>query len=231
MSPQLKIAPSILAADFLRLEEQISLALEGGADYIHLDVMDGRFVRNITFGPAMVAAISPLVHRAGAQVDVHLMIESPEYFIPAFALAGADILTIHVETCKDLAGTLKGIRVHGARAGLTLRPKTPLLAITSVIPLADLILVMSVEPGQGGQNFLPESFARLKRIRELIEEAGTRADLEVDGGIQEENVRRIVEAGANVLVSGTAIFKSPLPIPDAVRALRQAAGFPSPTVP
>jgi ribulose-phosphate 3-epimerase len=224
MSPELKIAPSILNADFLHLEEQVTLALQGGAEHIHLDIMDGHFVQNITFGPSMVEAIAPLVHRAGALVDVHLMIESPERFIPAFALAGADILTVHVEACKDLPGTLKGIRTQGVRAGLTLRPKTPLLSITTGIPLADVVLVMSVEPGAGGQNFLSESLARLKRLRELIVEAGDRADLEVDGGISVENARMVVDAGAKVLVAGHAVFRSNLPIPDAVRALRQAGG-------
>jgi ribulose-phosphate 3-epimerase len=230
MSSAIKIAPSILAADLLHLEEQVTLALQGGAEYIHLDVMDGQFVRNITFGPHLVEALAPLVHQAGAQIDVHLMIESPEHFIPAFAKAGADIITIHVESCKDLQSTLKGIRLHGARSGLTLRPKTPLISITGGMPYADLILVMSVEPGLGGQTFLPESLARIRRIRELLDENTVKTEIEVDGGISIENAHQIAEAGANVLVAGSAVFRSHQPIPDSVRALRRAADglLPSP---
>lgn len=201
----------------------MTLALQGGAEYIHLDVMDGQFVQNITFGPLLIEAMAPLVHQAGAQVDVHLMIASPERFIPAFAKAGADIITIHVESCKDIMGTLKGIRMQGARSGLTLRPRTPLLSIIGGMPYADLILVMSVEPGWGGQAFLPESLARIRRIRELLDENAARTEIEVDGGISVENARQIAEAGANVLIAGSAVFRSPQPIPDSVRALRRAA--------
>ncbi len=228
MPSTIKIAPSILDADFLRLGEQVTLALQGGAEYIHLDVMDGKFVPNISFGPHLIGSMASLVHTAGALMDVHLMIESPEQFIPAFAKAGADIITIHVESCKDLIGTLKGIRIQGARSGLSLRPKTPLLSITAGLPLCDQVLVMSVEPGFGGQSFLPESLARIHRIRELLDETGAGRELEVDGGITVENARQVVDAGATVLVAGYSVFCTSQPIPEAVRALRRAADGSSP---
>jgi ribulose-phosphate 3-epimerase len=223
MARTVKIAPSILAADFLRLGDQVSQALSAGAEHIHMDVMDGQFVPNISVGPLVVEALAPLVHQSGAVVDVHLMIDEPERFVPQFALAGADIITIQVEATKDVVGTLKAIRVHGARSGLTLRPKTPLLSIQAGMAYADLVLVMSVEPGFGGQKFLAESVARVRRIREWLDAASSKAELEVDGGISVENARSLAEAGASVLVAGVSIFRAPVPIPEAVRALREAA--------
>jgi len=223
MPSSIKIAPSILAADFLRLGDQVAQALDAGAEFIHMDVMDGQFVPNISIGPVVVEALAPMVHAAGACVDVHLMIDEPERFVPQFALAGADIITIQVEASKDVLGTLKAIRTHGARSGLTLRPKTPLLSIQAGLPLADLILVMSVEPGFGGQKFLPESVARVRRIREWLDAAGNKAELEVDGGITVQNAPILAEAGASVLVAGVSIFKAAVPIPEAIRELRQAA--------
>jgi ribulose-phosphate 3-epimerase len=223
----IKIAPSVLAADFLRLGEQVSEALAAGAEFIHMDVMDGQFVQNISVGPLVVEALAPMVHKAGAVVDVHLMIDEPERFVPQFALAGADIITIHVEASKDVLGTLKAIHTHKARSGLTLRPKTPLLSIQAGLPLADLILVMSVEPGFGGQKFLPGSVARVKRIREWLTAANSNAELEVDGGISANNAAALAEAGASVLVAGVSIFDAQVPIPEAIRAIRQAAQSPA----
>lgn len=223
MPSSIKIAPSILAADFLHLGDQIAQALEAGAEVIHMDIMDGKFVPNISIGPVVVEALAPMVHKAGAVVDVHLMIEEPERFVPRFALAGADFITIQVEASKDVLGTLKAIRTHKARSGLTLRPGTPLLAIQAGLPLADQILVMSVEPGFGGQKFLPASVARVKRIREWLTAANSKAELEVDGGVSPANAAALAEAGASVLVAGVSIFRAGVPIGDAVRALRAAA--------
>jgi ribulose-phosphate 3-epimerase len=223
MASRVCISPSILAADPLCFEDQIRLAIEGGAEYIHMDIMDGRFVPNITMGPFFVEAFSKVVHAHGAQVDVHLMIEEPERFIPAFASAGADIITIHIEAARDLVGTLKGIRTQGARAGLTLRPKTPLIALQTGLAQADVLLVMSVEPGYGGQKFMPESLARIRRIKEMLTAIQSKAEIEVDGGIGVENAADITAAGADILVAGVTVFKAGIPIPDAVRGLRQAA--------
>jgi ribulose-phosphate 3-epimerase len=220
MTPPVSISASVLSSDPLNFGDQIRQAIEGGVEYIHMDVVDGRFGPNITIGPFVVEAMAGLVHAAGAKVEVHLMIEEPERYIPTFVSAGADHLIIHLEATKDLAGTLKAIRTHGASPGLTLRPKTPLLAIQAGLSLVDLVLVMSVEPGFSGQKFMPESLARIRRIKELLASIESKADIAVDGGVNTETAPSIVEAGATILVSGNSIFKAGKPIPDAVRALR-----------
>jgi ribulose-phosphate 3-epimerase len=230
MARSVKIAPSILAADFTRLGEQVAEALGAGVEFIHIDVMDGQFVPNISVGPLVVEALAPMVHTAGAVVDVHLMIDEPERFVPQFALAGADIITIQVEASRDVLGTLKAIHTHKARSGLTLRPKTPLLSIQAGIPYADVVLVMSVEPGFGGQKFIPESAARVHRIREWLDAADSKAELEVDGGITVDNAPLLAQAGASVLVAGVSVFRAKIPVAEAIRDLRRAAESP-PTKP
>jgi ribulose-phosphate 3-epimerase len=223
MVPAIKISPSLLAADFLHLEDQIAQVLSGGCEYVHMDILDGKFAADISFGPRIVRALAPMIHRAGAGVDVHLMIEEPERCVPRFVLAGADIVTIHLEASKDVLGTLKAIRVHGARAGLALRMKTPLLSVQAALPLADVVLVPSADPGSEEQPFPEAGLARVRRIREWLDGLKSNAELEAEGGITAANAAAVAEAGAGVLVVGDSIFKTGIPPAEAVRALREAA--------
>ncbi len=205
MNP-IKLAPSILAADFTRLGEQVEAAISAGAAHIHVDVMDGHFVPNITIGPLIVAALRPQARATGVLLDVHLMIEHPERYLADFAQAGADILTVHVETCPHLHRTIQMIRELGVKPGVTLNPATPLVTLEPVLPDVDLVLVMSVNPGFGGQSYIPGSTAKIRRLRQMLDAIGSTADLEVDGGIKASNAAAVVQAGANVLVVGSAIF-------------------------
>lgn len=201
---RVKIAPSILSADFARLGEQVHAAEAAGADYIHIDVMDGHFVPNITVGPLVVESLRPVTT---LPLDVHLMITQPERYIPDFVRAGADILTVHVEACVHLHRTIHQIKELGIKAGVTLNPATPLVSLEEVLPDVDMVLVMSVNPGYGGQSYIPSSSARITRLRRMLDERGlVEVDIEVDGGVKAHNAAEIVAAGANVLVLGSAIF-------------------------
>jgi ribulose-phosphate 3-epimerase len=212
-----KLAPSILAADFSRLGEQVRDADAAGADWIHIDVMDGHFVPPISFGPVIVRWLRPVT---GLPLDVHLMIEQPERHLESFARAGADRITVHVETCPHLHRTFQQIKELGLKAGVTLNPATPLSTLEEILPEVDLVLVMSVNPGFGGQTYIPASTARIARLRRMLDAIDSPAEIQVDGGVNAETIAEISGAGATVLVAGSAIFNDRAPIAENIQHLR-----------
>lgn len=219
MHPTIRIAASILSADFTRLGDQIKEAEAAGADYIHIDVMDGRFVPNITMGPMVVQAAR---RATSLPLDVHLMIVEPEKHIEAFAEAGANLITVHVEACPNLHRVLQMIQQAGARPSVVLNPHTPAVMIKEVLAYVDMVLVMTVNPGYGGQKLIPETLVKLREIREMVRALGRPVDLEVDGGVDEVTAPQLVSQGANVLVAGTAVFGYPGGVTAGISALRKA---------
>jgi len=220
-SPQVKLAPSILSANFSCLGEQVAEATKAGADYIHVDVMDGHFVPNITIGAPVVAAIRRWTN---LPLDVHLMIEAPEHQIGQFADAGADIITVHIEACPHIHQVVQAIKGLGVKAGVALNPGTPINTLKEVLPSLDLVLVMTVNPGFGGQAFIEAVLDKIVHLRAELDERGLAAELEVDGGINAEVAPKVVKAGARVLVAGAAVFNSQQTVAEALGKIRASLG-------
>jgi ribulose-phosphate 3-epimerase len=217
----IKIAPSILSADFSKLGQQVAAAAEAGADYIHIDVMDGHFVPNITIGPAVVKAIRPFT---SIPFDVHLMIERPGDYIRQFAEAGADIITVHVEACPHIHRTIQAIKELGKKAGASVNPGTPVDRLEDILPDLDLVLIMTVNPGFGGQKFITGTLNKISTVRETIDLMGLDTEIEVDGGINTETAAKAVAAGADVLVAGAAVFNGNDSVAEAIRKIRNSLG-------
>ncbi|MCH8063295.1 MAG: ribulose-phosphate 3-epimerase [Chloroflexi bacterium] len=218
-SSGVKIAPSILSADFSNLGEQVAEAAKGGADMVHIDVMDGQFVPAITLGPQMVDALRPWTD---IPFDLHLMIAEPGRFVADFASAGADIITVHAEACTHLHRTIHQIKELGKKAGVAINPATPISAIEDMLPDLDQVLVMTVNPGFGGQSFISGMIAKIERMRGLINGAGLKAGLEVDGGINLGTAKEAADAGANILVAGSAVYNDRTSVAEAIRKLRES---------
>lgn len=215
----IRLAPSILSADFANLARDIEVVTEGGAHALHVDVMDGHFVPNITIGPPVVAAIKQVTN---LPLDVHLMIEKPERFVPDFIKAGADLLSVHIEACPHIHRTLGMIKTAGLKAGVAINPGTPLGSLSEVLSLVDYILIMSVNPGFGGQSFIPESIDKINRLSTVLRSRNISAKISVDGGVSESNARELVLAGARLLIAGSSVFNTPDPA-EAVRHLLSVA--------
>ena len=220
MSSQIKIAPSVLSADFAQLGSQVSEALDAGADAIHLDVMDGHFVPNLTFGPPVIQALRS---RTNAFFDVHMMVEHPERYIPALSDAQADLITVHVEAAQHLHRVIRQIKDRGILAGVALNPSTPVSAIEEALQDVDIVLIMSVNPGFGGQSFIEASIPKIARVRRMLDERARSVEIEVEGGIGPDTAERVVRAGARTLVAGSAVFQSPHGIATAIASIRQSA--------
>ncbi|MBS6397471.1 MAG: ribulose-phosphate 3-epimerase [Clostridiales bacterium] len=198
------LSPSILSADFAHLGEDIRRAEEAGTPYLHYDVMDGMFVPSISFGMPVLESVRKVTDMV---LDVHLMIEDPDRYIDEFVRCGADIITVHYEACKDVKKTIQMIKDKGVKAGVTIKPNTPNSVLADVLDMVDMVLLMTVEPGFGGQAYIPESTEKIRELRRMLDERGLETDIEVDGGIKKENLQMVLDAGANVIVAGSAIFK------------------------
>jgi len=215
-----KLAPSILSADFSKLYEDVKKVEDAGVEYLHVDIMDGHFVPNISFGPVVLKSLKG---KTNLVTDVHLMIENPDQYIAEFVSAGADIIVVHQEACPHLHRTIQNIKSHGVKAGVSLNPATSLSTIEEVLPELDMVLIMSVNPGFGGQSFIESSLDKIKRLKKMIDDRGLNIDIQVDGGVKVANVKKVVEAGANVIVAGSAIFAQP-DVKQAVADFREEIG-------